>query len=159
MTKTILIVDDEPVYSKAISQFLTKKGYRCLQCDNSSEAIDLFVSKGSTKEGISYREIDVMLLDLSMPLIDGFEVLKILSPIKGSLEIMVLTANIDPSLSFKAIDLGATDYITKGEKDFYTRVETSLINVIEKANLRKRVGNLLRKSQNQVLFSDTFVKA
>jgi DNA-binding NtrC family response regulator len=105
-------------------------------------------------EGISCYDIDVMLLDLSMPDLDGLTVLKEINPIKGDLQVIVLTANKDISRAISAINLGAIDYIVKGEKDIFARVTASINNAVEKKNLKYQVSYLARKGKDQVAFSD-----
>ncbi len=104
--------------------------------------------------GISCYDIDVMLLDLSMPDLDGLTVLKEINPIKGDLQVIVLTANKDISRAISAINLGAIDYIVKGEKDIFARVTASINNAVEKKNLKYQVSHLARKGKDQVAFSD-----
>ncbi len=95
------------------------------------EVVDFFMNK-KVINSISCHNVDVMLLDLSMPDVDGLTVLKQIGPIKGDLQVIVLTANKDVSLAVAAINYGAIDYIVKGEKDIFARVTASINNAIEK---------------------------
>ena len=117
------------------------------------EVVDFFMNKKTIK-GVSCNEIDVMLLDLSMPDLDGLTVLKQIAPIKGDLQVIVLTANQDVNLAISAINYGAIDYIVKGEKDILARITASINNAIEKKNLKYQVSHLARKGKDQVAFSD-----
>jgi DNA-binding NtrC family response regulator len=89
-----------------------------------------------------------------MPDLDGLEVLKQIAPIKGDLQVIVLTANQDVNLAITAINYGAIDYIVKGEKDIIARITASINNAIEKKNLKYQVSHLARKGKDQVAFSD-----
>jgi DNA-binding NtrC family response regulator len=117
------------------------------------EVVDFFMNKKVIK-GLSCHDIDVMLLDLSMPDLDGLTVLKQIAPIKGDLQVIVLTANTDVTLAVTAINYCAIDYIVKGERDIFARVSASINNAIEKKNLKYQVSHLARKSKDQVAFSD-----
>jgi DNA-binding NtrC family response regulator len=136
MTKRmILIVDDEPIQRKVIGKFIDGLGHNFLDMSSGMEVVDFFMNKKTVK-GVSCNEIDVMLLDLSMPDLDGLEVLKQIAPIKGDLQVIVLTANQDVNLAITAINYGAIDYIVKGEKDIIARITASINNAIEKKNLK-----------------------
>jgi len=151
--RTILIVDDEPTQCKILGKFTSNMGHNYLVMNSGMEVVDFFMNK-KVINGISCYDIDVMLLDVSMPDIDGLTVLKQINSIKGDLQVIVLTANKDISRAVTAINLGAIDYIVKGEKDIFTRVTASINNAIEKKNLKYQVSHLARKSKDQVAFSD-----
>lgn len=154
MTKyNILIVDDEPTQCKVMSKFIEKLNHNYIVMNNGMDVIDFFINK-KIINGLSYTDIDVVLLDLSMPDIDGLSVLKQISPVKGDIQVIVLTANTDVTLAVKAINYCAIDYIVKGEKDVFARVSASISNAIEKKNLKYQVSHLARKGKNQVSFSD-----
>ncbi len=149
----ILIVDDEPTQRKIIGKFIDSLGHNFIDVSSGMEVVDFFMNKKTIK-GVSCNEIDVMLLDLSMPDLDGLTVLKQIAPIKGDLQVIVLTANQDVNLAISAINYGAIDYIVKGEKDILARITASINNAIEKKNLKYQVSHLARKGKDQVAFSD-----
>ena len=151
--RNILIVDDEPTQCKVLGKFIGNMGHNFLTMNSGMEVVDFFMNK-KIIEGISCYDIDVMLLDLSMPDLDGLTVLKEINPIKGDLQVIVLTANKDISRAISAINLGAIDYIVKGEKDIFARVTASINNAVEKKNLKYQVSYLARKGKDQVAFSD-----
>lgn len=151
--KNILIVDDEQTQCKVLGRFIENMGHNSIIMNSGMEVVDFFMNK-KVIAGLSCYDIDVMLLDVSMPDIDGLTVLKQIGPIKGDIQVIVLTANKDVSRAVTAINLGAIDYIIKGEKDMYARVAASVNNAIEKKNLKYQVSHLARKSKDQVAFSD-----
>ena len=154
MTKrNILIVDDELVQCKILKKFVGNMGHNFLIMNSGVEVIDFFINK-TVIDGITANDIDVMLLDLSMPDVDGLKVLRKIESIKGNTQVIVLTASEDISLAVKAISLGATDYIIKGKDDIFARLTASINNAIDKSNLKYQVSNLVRKDQNQVAFYD-----
>lgn len=156
--RTILIVDDEPVQCKIMKKFISGMGHNYLIMNSGIEVVDFFVNK-KIIEGFSYSDIDVMLLDLSMPDLDGLAVLKKISSIRHDVQVIVLTATTDVNLAITSINLGATDYIIKGKDDIFSRVTASIKNAIDKKNLKYQVSNLARKDQNQVSFSDIIGKS
>ncbi len=151
--KTILIVDDEPTQCKVLGKFVGDMDHNFIIMNSGKEVVDFFMNKKVVK-GFSCHDIDVMLLDLSMPDLDGLIVLKQIAPIKGDIQVIVLTANKDVNLAVSAINHGAIDYIVKGEKDILARVTASINNAIEKKNLKYQVSHLARKNKDQVAFSD-----
>jgi DNA-binding NtrC family response regulator len=150
---TILIVDDEPTQRKILGKFIKDLGFNYLVMSSGMEVVDFFMNKKAV-DGVSYHDIDVMLLDLSMPDLDGLAVLKQINPIRGDLQVIVLTANKDVTLAVTAINYGAIDYIVKGERDIFARVTASINNAIDKRNLKYQVSHLVRKGKDQVVFSD-----
>ena len=151
--RNILIVDDEPTQCKVLGKFISDLGHNPLVMTSGMEVVDFFMNKKVVK-GISCHDVDVMLLDLSMPDLDGLTVLKQIAPIKGDLQVIVLTASQDVNLVVTAINYCAIDYIVKGEKDIFARVTASINNAIEKKNLKYQVSHLARKGKDKVAFSD-----
>lgn len=151
--RNILIVDDEPTQCKVLGKFISALNHNYLVMNSGLEVVDFFMNK-KTCQGFSCHDIDVMLLDLSMPDLDGLAVLKQIAPVKGDMQVIVLTANTDVTLAVKAINYCAIDYIVKGDKDMFARVSASINNAIEKKNLKYQVSHLARKGKDQVAFSD-----
>ncbi len=151
--RNILVVDDEPLQIKLLQRFIVDMGYNVITMNNGQQVIDFFVGKKPV-DGIRSSDVAIMLLDLSMPDIDGISVLKQISGVKGDLQVIVLTASSEISFAVSAINLGAIDYIVKGEKDLFARLTTSINGAIEKRTLQQQVYNLERKNNHQVSFSD-----
>ncbi|HKP51370.1 MAG TPA: HD domain-containing phosphohydrolase [Chloroflexia bacterium] len=103
----ILIVDDQEANVQLLERILKRTGYTCI------------TSTTDAREAISrYVEVqpDIVLLDLMMPHLDGFQVMESLMPLipAGSyLPILVLTADISPSAKQRALSIGAMDFVTK----------------------------------------------
>ncbi|MES2677537.1 MAG: sigma-54 dependent transcriptional regulator [Pseudomonadota bacterium] len=153
MHRNILIVDDEPVQVKLLERFIGDMDHNIITMNNGKQVVDFFVGKKPIN-GIRPSEVAIMLLDLSMPDVDGLSVLRQIANVKGDLQVIVLTAGNEISSAISALNLGAIDYIIKGEKDLFARVVTSINSAIEKKNLKQQVYNLERKSNHQVSFSD-----
>ena len=132
----ILIVDDEPLQTRIFEKFIGDMDHNIITVDSGKKVLDFFLKKSPIKDSLTIHDIDVMLLDLSMPEIDGLSLLKEIATVKGDLQVIVLTATNNISMAVAAISLGAVDYIVKGEKDVYARVITSINNAIEKRSLK-----------------------
>jgi DNA-binding NtrC family response regulator len=151
--RNILVIDDDETHSKVLSKVIGSMGHNCLFFDTGFDVINLFVNKQAIN-GVNYDQIDVLLLDISLPDIDGISVIRKIAEFKGDAQIIVLTGDDNTNLAINAMNLGAIDYIVKGEKDLFTRVTASVNNAIEKKNLRYQLNHLFRKGQNQNSFSD-----
>ncbi len=102
-TASILIVDDEVVFTKHLSMLLTKRGYEVAAVHDGESAI----------EAIMDREFDVVLLDLKMPGMDGLDTLKIIKQKKPILEVIILTGHGSVDTAIEGVDYGAFDYAMK----------------------------------------------
>jgi DNA-binding response OmpR family regulator len=105
MAKTILIVDDEPSILMTIQFLMTQQGYDVLTAERGEDALDL----------ISRYKPDLVLLDIMLPGIDGYEVCEIirLNPDYGKVKIVFLTAKGHETEIAEGLALGADAYITK----------------------------------------------
>lgn len=101
-TATILIVDDEVSIRRFLKPYLEGEGYAVVEARTGREAISL----------ASSHEPEVILLDLGLPDLDGAEVLKSLPPWSRA-RVIVLSARGKEQDKVSALDLGASDYLTK----------------------------------------------
>ena len=102
MKKLILVVDDEPKLSKLVRGYLEEEGYQVVVANNGREA--LFAARDSKP--------DLIVLDLMMPEMDGWEFMR-LHRHERSTPIIMLTARIDDIDKIAALETGADDYLTK----------------------------------------------
>jgi CheY-like chemotaxis protein len=105
MPKRILVVDDEPDILKVIEVRLKAQGYEILTAVDGKEALDL----------IQQQKPDLVLLDLRLPVMDGYEVcrrMKSDNELKG-IPVIILTATVPEKLAQKMEELKADDYMTK----------------------------------------------
>jgi two-component system KDP operon response regulator KdpE len=100
--KTVLVVDDESRMVEFITMNLELEGFRVVRAANGSEAL----------EKASKEHPDLVLLDIMMPEMDGFETLQALRE-TSSVPVIFLTAKSEEVDRIKGLDLGADDYITK----------------------------------------------
>ncbi len=105
MTKEILIVDDEPNVVMPIQFLMEQQGYRVMTAERGEDALDL----------IYQYKPDLVLLDIMLPGIDGYEVCEIirLNPDFRDVKIIFLTAKGRESEIAKGLALGADAYISK----------------------------------------------
>ncbi|HGP3674538.1 TPA: fused response regulator/phosphatase [Bacillus pacificus] len=110
---SILIVDDNPVNIFVIEKILKQAGYQDLVSLNSAQ--DLFEYIHFGKDSSRHNEIDLILLDIMMPEIDGLEVCRRLQKEEKfkDIPIIFVTALEDANKLAEALDIGAMDYITK----------------------------------------------
>jgi len=113
----ILVVDDEPRIIEAVSMNLELEGYQVSVASNGYEAL-----KKAT-EGLP----DLVILDIMMPEMDGFETLKGIREF-STVPVIMLTVKGEEIDKVKGLDLGADDYITKpfGPKELVSRVKAAL---------------------------------
>ena len=138
----ILVVDDTPRVRQAITYLLNKKDYEITTAGNAIEAVNL----------ISERLPDLIILDVMMPEVDGFQLCKKLKAARETKNIPVifLTARTTPSDIAKGLETGAVDYIKKPYNseelllrvDLHLKLKKSKDN--EKTHLAK-LENLLKK--------------
>lgn len=97
----ILLVEDEDRIREFISLYLNKEGYNVITAKNGQEALNLFD-----------EDIDLVLLDIMMPIVNGFEVCEELRK-NSSVAIIILTAVESEDDHIRGYELGADDYVTK----------------------------------------------
>lgn len=103
MEKNILVADDEKEILEIIQLYLEKEGYNVIKASNGNEALDI-IKKGN--------DIHLAILDIMMPGIDGYNLLK---EIRGAynIPIILISAKNQDSDKILGLDLGADDYLTK----------------------------------------------
>lgn len=100
----ILVVDDQPVNLRVVSSLLSRQGYEVVLAGSGDEAL------------ARYQELppDLVLLDMIMPGMDGFDLLKALQSLPGPIApVVFVTAAQDRDMLLRAFDAGVVDYVTK----------------------------------------------
>ena len=117
-TLKILVVDDEPRMRKLVKDFLTVKGFQVVEAGDGEEAIDIFFEQ---------KDIALILLDVMMPKMDGWEVLKTIRKY-SQVPILMLTARVEEQDELQGFKLGVDEYISKpfSPKILVARVEAIL---------------------------------
>ena len=114
----ILIVDDEPPIRRFLRTSLGAQGYQVLEAGDGAEAMDM----------LKRNTVDVVVLDLGLPNLHGFDVIEKIRADKSAVPIIVLSSRTDEAGKVKALDLGADDYVTKpfGLDELLARIRTAL---------------------------------
>lgn len=133
--KKILIVDDELKMRILIRDFLRKEGFETIEASNGNDALNLFLED---------KEIDLIILDIMMPQMDGWDVCKKIRNYSNSIPILMLTAKSTNEDIIKGFQLGSDDYLTK---PFHIQI------------LIERVKALLRRTKNEdnLIFGNLFI--
>ena len=119
MNKCILIVDDESRMRKLIKDFLTNKGYHILEAEDGEKALQVYEENS--------QKIDLILLDVMMPKLDGWSVLRQIRQ-TSKVPIIMLTARGEEQDELFGFELGVDEYISKpfSPKILVARVEAIL---------------------------------
>lgn len=143
----ILIVDDAEINRSMLADMLTDQ-YSVLEASNGVEAIAILKKQHS--------EISLVLLDIMMPEMNGFEVLSIMSRSEWlrNLPVIMISAETSSSYIDQAYDLGATDYISRpfDEKTVQRRVKNTIMLYAKQKMLEGMVTEqILEKERNNIL--------
>ena len=145
MSGNILIIEDEEIQQMMISSLLNKLGYQTVQAFSGKQAFSVLEKKNRDW-------VDLALLDLQMPEMDGLEVLEILKQKYPDLPVIMLTGSVDVQDVVNAMRLGATDFINKPPDREH--LDISIKNAIKIRNLSDEVARLKRKENGATVFSD-----
>ena len=109
----VLVVDDDPMMLRLVSNILALRGHRCEEARNGMEALDKFTASS----------FDAVITDIRMPRMDGVELARKLLQLRPALPIIVMTGHHDASIESEAIYKKASDFIYKpfSITDFLTR--------------------------------------
>ena len=141
----ILVVDDESRMRKLVKDFLVKKNYEVIEAADGSEALDIFFDD---------REIALVICDVMMPKIDGWQVCKEIREY-SKVPIIMLTAKGDERDELQGFELGVDEYISKpfSPKILVARVEAILrrSNVLEESERMEMNGIVVDKTAHSVM--------
>ncbi len=133
---TILLCDDELMNRKVASKILNKEGFNVIEACNGQEAIEL----------LEKNHIDLILMDLMMPVMDGYEATRIIKANEktSTIPLIVISALSDREAITKGLELGASEYISKpfDITEFMLRVR----NAINMGALQNR------KSEKEIIY-------
>jgi two-component system alkaline phosphatase synthesis response regulator PhoP len=129
--KQILVVEDEPRIAEIARDYLARAGYEVTMADNGVDALAIARA----------RQPDLVVLDLGLPHMDGFDVARAIRK-HSNLPIIMLTARVDEDDRLKGLDIGADDYVTKpfSPRELVARVRA----VFRRVDLASEPGDVIR---------------
>ena len=140
----ILVVDDEARMRKLVSDFLVREGFEVLEAGDGEKAMDLLYSN---------KDIALVILDVMMPKMDGWQVLREMRE-SSQVPVIMLTARSDEKDELRGFELGVDEYVTK---PFSPRTLVARVNAIlrrtggkEENDRIELSGIVLDKSAHQV---------
>lgn len=144
---TILIVDDEARMRKLIKDFLMVKSYYILEAKDGQEAIDIFEQ--------NQNKIDLIILDVMMPKIDGWTVLRSIRQ-SSSVPVIMLTARGEEQDELFGFELGVDEYISKpfSPKILVARIEAILKRSKEEKQEVRDFGGIVLDEQGRTVSVD-----
>lgn len=137
MKKVVLVVDDEIRMRKLIKDFLKQKDYEILEASDGEEALKIY--------NTNKTDIDLILLDVMMPKLDGWSVLRQIRQDNKKVAVVMLTARSEEQDELFGFELGVDEYITKpfSPKLMVARVEAILRRTKEIENDKSDFGGII----------------
>ena len=142
----ILVVDDESRMRKLVHDFLAKQGFAVMEAENGEEAVDIFFSD---------KKIDLIILDVMMPKMDGWQVCREIRQY-SQVPIIMLTAKSDERDELLGFELGVDEYISKpfSPKILVARVEAILRRANATQEETMEIGGILLDKQAHMVKID-----
>ena len=150
MAHLTLIVDDDPTQRRLLQAQAEKCGFQTLLASSGQEALD-------TLEGPKGPSVNLMLLDMVMPGMDGLAVLQRVRTILPSLPVIVLTAQGGVDTAVAAMRAGADDFLVKPASP--ERIQVSMQNAMKIRALTGEVQRLKKVSDNRLTFGDLIAES
>ena len=143
LMETVLVVDDNPQNRLLIDGQLSSVGYTVTCASSGEEALSLF----------SRYTPDLILLDIMMPHLNGFETFRRLRQLPGGPEtpIVFLTAAADPATHKTALDLGADDFLSKPVNRTELLIRVRSLLRVRRLHSELRTGNEILRTQRDTL--------
>jgi DNA-binding NtrC family response regulator len=145
MSKTVLIVDDDPSQRRLLQGAVERQGFATRTAEDGAQAIAQAMDPA----------VDVVLLDLIMPGVSGMEALAAIRAKRDDLPVVVLTASGGIDTVVKAMQAGATDFFVKPASP--ERVMVSIRNALKVGELSGEVKRLKKKAAGTFTFSDMVI--
>jgi signal transduction histidine kinase len=163
MGSTILLVDDEKQFRDSSQRLLTKTGYEVITAEDGQRALDF----------LSRNAVDLILLDLKMPVMDGEEFLQAMSPLYPDIPVVVITGHGTLDLAISCMKKGAYDFILKPfdipqlfvsieralekrtlERQARTYQEETVRNLLELSTEKKRLETIISCIANGIMVTN-----
>lgn len=134
---TLLIVDDDPVIRQSLQEILSYHGYQCLEARDGKEALSI----------IQDSPVDLILLDLQLPRLNGMEILKRSLASQPDLPVIIISGHGTIQKAVEATKLGAYDFLEKPLEA--ERTLLTIRHALEKKNLKVQRDYLLKESRQR----------
>lgn len=146
MKKHILIVEDEIEVAKSLTKFLSKAGYDVSHLE-SGDLVEPFLNE---------QKVDLILLDIMLPVMDGLTVCKIIRA-KSDIPIFMLTASTEEAQKLQGLALGADDYICKpfSPSELMLRIKNFLNRFAKQA---QELGLALNENEYTARYNDHIIE-
>lgn len=141
----ILIVDDDPIQRRLLQEAVTKFGYRSKTAENGAEAVRIMT-------GPEASEIDLIILDMVMPELDGLGVLERLRSDKIATPVIVQTAHGGIDTVVSVMNAGAQDFAVKPVAP--ERLNVSIRNLLKTSALEGEITRIQKKASGTLTFAD-----
>jgi DNA-binding response OmpR family regulator len=140
MTKKILVIDDDPVQVKLAAQLLTTNGYDVVKAGSGQEAV----------RAVHHDNPDLVLLDVMMPEIDGWQTCRLIREMSEAPVIMLTGKRNSEDDIVHGLECGADEYLSKpvGNRELLARVKASLRRAERPSSIREK---------RKVVFSDDYI--
>ncbi|MFH1019006.1 MAG: sigma-54 dependent transcriptional regulator [Pseudomonadota bacterium] len=135
MAKTILIIDDEASIRESLSGILTDEGFQALCAEDGQQGLAM----------LEEEQVDLVLLDIWMPGLDGLEVLKRIKGSQADLPVIMISGHGTIETAVQATKMGAYDFIEKPPS--YDKIILSINNALDLVRLKKE--NMILRQQSQ----------
>ncbi len=146
----LLVVDDDPIQRRLLGEAAKRFGYRVTTAENGAEAVALML-------GPEGADIDLIVLDLVMPELDGMGVITRLRAEKIAVPIIVQTAHAGIDTAVNAIRAGAQDFVVKPVAP--ERLEVSLRNLMKVSALEEEITRMRKRSAGTFSFDDIVTRS
>jgi DNA-binding NtrC family response regulator len=143
MTKTVLVVDDDPTQRRLIQAVLEREGFVVAHAENGDQAMSRLASGAA---------VDLILLDLVMPGLSGQDALKEMRARGHNLPVIVITAQGGIDTVVAAMQAGANDFFVKPASP--ERIIVSIRNALSMGALKGEVDRLKKRTQGRTTFDD-----
>ena len=145
MTSRVLIVEDDPAQRRILEELVKRSGFDVLAVDGAQRGLDLLKSQ-------SGASVELIILDINMPGMDGLEFLERLQGVRGDIPVIVQTAQGSIETVIKAMRAGADDFVVKPVSP--ERLKVSMQNLLKVNALTEEVKRLNKKVTGSLTFDD-----
>ena len=145
---TVLVIDDERSFTEEMLELLQKKEYKAFAANTARQGLNI----------LKCREIDLLILDIRLPGVNGLDILKEVKEIYPKLEVIIVSAHGDMESVIRAMRLGALDYLRKPFRhvDFQIAIERTqkFLDLNRKLRVMEEKNSLISKSLGEKIERD-----